>query len=219
MGFAAAAPIIGSIGSSVIGGLFGSKSTKDANKAAAAEAQASRDFVRDQMTSRHQWEVEDLKAAGLNPMLSAGAAPSMGPSAMANVTPEVTGAAMGASSAKEAMRFGLELANIKADTQLKKDQAAAATKNAESGAISAEAGAAASLANARLSGVTAAQKGVFTPAYEKAGDMVKSTVDKSDSFVDGVRDWWNNRHGVGYGVFYGPSSAKSTPKFQKGRGN
>lgn len=30
------------------------------------------------MKKRHQWEVEDLKAAGLNPMLSAGAAPSMG---------------------------------------------------------------------------------------------------------------------------------------------
>jgi len=30
------------------------------------------------MQNRHQWEVNDLRAAGLNPILSAGAAPSMG---------------------------------------------------------------------------------------------------------------------------------------------
>ena len=35
------------------------------------------------MKNRHQWEVSDLRKAGLNPILSAGAAPSMGASAMA----------------------------------------------------------------------------------------------------------------------------------------
>jgi len=29
------------------------------------------------MRNRHQWEVQDLRAAGLNPILSAGGAPSM----------------------------------------------------------------------------------------------------------------------------------------------
>lgn len=35
------------------------------------------------MKNRHQWEVADLKAAGLNPILSAGSAPSMGSPQMA----------------------------------------------------------------------------------------------------------------------------------------
>lgn len=34
--------------------------------------------TRKMMRKRHQWEVEDLRAAGLNPILSAGGAPSMG---------------------------------------------------------------------------------------------------------------------------------------------
>ncbi len=39
------------------------------------------------MQNRHQWEVADLRKAGLNPILSAGAAPSMG-SPPKGITPE-----------------------------------------------------------------------------------------------------------------------------------
>lgn len=38
----------------------------------------AQDFTRDMMKNRHQWEVSDLRKAGLNPILSAGGAPSMG---------------------------------------------------------------------------------------------------------------------------------------------
>lgn len=40
------------------------------------------------MQRRHQWEVADLRAAGLNPILSAGAAPSMG-SPQQQKTPDI----------------------------------------------------------------------------------------------------------------------------------
>jgi len=48
-------------------------------------AKKARAFTREMMSSRHQWEVTDLRKAGLNPILSAGGTPSMGGSAMANV--------------------------------------------------------------------------------------------------------------------------------------
>ena len=51
--------------------------TSQTNKANAKEAAKSRDFTREEMQNRHQWEVSDLRKAGLNPILSAGAAPSM----------------------------------------------------------------------------------------------------------------------------------------------
>lgn len=73
----------------LVGGLFGSSSAKKQNKAAIAAAERANAFTREQMQSRHQWEVADLKKAGLNPVLSAGAAPSMGGSAQAPVVGEM----------------------------------------------------------------------------------------------------------------------------------
>ena len=58
--FSVAAPIVGSI--------IGSKLTNSAAKSAANNANA---FTEQQLKNRHQWEVADLKKAGLNPILSA----------------------------------------------------------------------------------------------------------------------------------------------------
>lgn len=46
-------------------------------------ARASRDFTKTMMTRRHQWEVRDLRKAGLNPILSATGGAAIGGSAMA----------------------------------------------------------------------------------------------------------------------------------------
>lgn len=60
-----------------------------ANAFNASEAQKQRDFEVDFFQHRHQWEVGDLRAAGLNPILSAGGQPPVasGQSAQASTNP------------------------------------------------------------------------------------------------------------------------------------
>lgn len=52
-------------GTSLLGGLFGSKSNEKA-------AKKQMEFQLSAMQNAHQWEVADLRKAGLNPILSAG---------------------------------------------------------------------------------------------------------------------------------------------------
>lgn len=75
-----------------IGGAFGTQDAQDFAMSSAAQANA---FTKEQLQNRHQWEVADLRAAGLNPILSAlKGAPSIGGSAQA-----VSGANMAQDSA------------------------------------------------------------------------------------------------------------------------
>ena len=110
--FSVAAPIVGSI--------IGSKLTNSAAKSAANNANA---FTELQLKNRHQWEVADLKKAGLNPILSAGGTPSIGGSSTAAVTNPVGDVA-------SALQLSAQLENIEADTQLKKDQSSQAVNTA-----------------------------------------------------------------------------------------
>lgn len=78
------------------------------NQASAKEASSSRTFTKEQMQNKHQWEVADLRKAGLNPVLSANSGGSLGGSAMA-AQPANLGA--GVNSA-------LATAKLKADIKL-----------------------------------------------------------------------------------------------------
>lgn len=85
----AAAPIIGTALGGPAGGAIGSAlggalATDDAQDFATNSAATANAFTKEQLQNRHQWEVADLRAAGLNPILSAmKGAPSIGGSAQA----------------------------------------------------------------------------------------------------------------------------------------
>jgi hypothetical protein len=105
----------------------------------------AQNFTREQMQNKHQWEVADLKAAGLNPVLSAHSGSQIGSSSVTTGNSVNTGRMVDLSSALLAYKQGKLLdeqrsqiaeqkANINADTY-KKD---AETKLASATASKAE---------------------------------------------------------------------------------
>lgn len=123
------------IGSSLFGGM-------QANSAAAANVAQANEFTKEMMQNRHQWEVQDLIKAGLNPILSAGGTPSMGGSPVAPVvnTGENVGNSARASAMNIAQREAIRatIDKTKADTASSQTQAAlnmAATKKMNADAV------------------------------------------------------------------------------------
>ncbi|AXL15536.1 DNA pilot protein [Microviridae sp.] len=141
------------------------------NAWSAKEAQKNRDFTEEMSSTAHQREVEDLKKAGLNPLLSAGGSGSSTPS---GTQPNLKAGQLGT----DLMQF----ANSAADTKNKKSQQDVI--NAQADAINANI----AQTNEQTKGITldnqlkAEKNAVLGAAWEGTKDVLHD----ASTFLDGV---------------------------------
>lgn len=174
--------IVGSLAgtalSSGLSFLGGSNSNKDAKKA--AEAQMA--FQRESQMNAHQWEVADLRKAGLNPILSANGGAPMASGASYAPTNALSGSAdaLGKGSAN-----AVSIANIKADTAQKLANANLASTNAKATAQTIDL-----KTPGQIYSNTIAPMGKW--AADKIGSVAKWGMGRADKNISDLQDLYNN---------------------------
>lgn len=140
-------------GASIIPGVGQYLGQRAANQANQQMSERQMEFQQYMSNTAHRREVEDLQAAGLNPILSANRSGASTPSgAMAVAENELEGGGLW-TAAKEVSKWKAELAQMKEQTQLTKDQQSATkaqTRKADAESRIIEAGAPAAEVKGRL---------------------------------------------------------------------
>ena len=133
------------LGAGIIGGAAsafgGAYSANAAAKAAEAATKRQIEWERERATHAHQWEVEDLKKAGLNPILSAGGSGAVTGGISAPV-PDTSGYAQAGNALFQTINTAIEAKKIQSEIALQTEQAAnlrqdTANKFSENGLIQA----------------------------------------------------------------------------------
>jgi len=122
-------------GASLLGSVFSAKKQKETNAANIQQAENQMAFQERMSSTAHQREVEDLRKAGLNPILSANHGASTPGGAMATLeNPYQSLSSDIATSAKTYMEMKLNRANLEAiNSQVRLNDANAAKAVAEAG--------------------------------------------------------------------------------------
>lgn len=187
---------IGVIGSSLLGGLFGRSGAKEQNQAQIQSAREQMAFQERMSNTSHQRQMADLRAAGINPILSAklGGADSPG-GAQPNIVNTMAPMENAARSMSDKLyNFRVQDAsvdNMRLQNNLLKEQI-------------------------REKEISNARQGVTTPAWDVAGRLITQVVPKVESWLTGkggpssdiVQDVLDNVGNNG-GILPPISSAKS----------
>lgn len=104
--------IAAALGSAAISGIVGAKGARDRNKSQEKQAQKQMDFQEDMSSTAYQRATEDMRKAGLNPMLAYTQGGASSPSGSQANIENVTEPAI--SSAKAGLLLNQELKNMRA---------------------------------------------------------------------------------------------------------
>lgn len=204
---------IGNVLGSVIGGNSAADAQAEANRANAEQAALNRDFQSKMSSTAHQREVEDLRKAGLNPILSAHGGASTPSGSMATMNPVNRGAGL-AGAAAAVGHSALDIMLAKRDLESRDAAIAESKARALSAATQADYNRVSAYNESLKSGAIRASSGASkaTAEIDKAMAPTDSAMNRVLQLIGGAVDAVNIRR-----ILEGTRGAKSARAINEDR--